>query len=197
MTYTVVARRGRELASLTVSPSPGVGKRAVWFGPKGVAVVQALSSRELARRAYELLDEPETALEVVLRDPMAGYRQALLVPREGEVQAFTGAGTVGAKGFVKARVGETELYCIGNGLASARVLIEACSVREEDPLKAVFDMAFAAEAAGGNATGSKSAALVYLGSFELFHEVEASPDPVKSLWSSLVAPTPLLALGRN
>jgi len=197
VTYTVVARRGEELASITVSPSPGVGSRAVWFGPKGIAVVQALSSKELARRAYELLGSPEEAIGVVLRDPMAGYRQALLVPRRGEVQSFTGAGVLGAKGFLKRKVGDLELYCAGNGLASGRVLFDACTASSRDPLRAVFDMAYAAEEAGGNATGSKSAALVYLGSFELFHEVPLSPDPVKSLWASLAAPTPLLALGRN
>ena len=197
MTYTVVARKGSEVASLTVSPTPGVGKRAIWWGPKGIAVVQALSSKELARRAYELLDDPEEALGIILNDPMAGYRQAILVPRRGKVQAFTGAGTLGAKGFVKARKGGLELYCIGNGLASPRALLEACRAGSGDPLRAVFDMAFAAEAAGGNATGSRSAALVYLGPFELFHEVEASPEPVKSLWASLVSPTPLLALRGN
>lgn len=154
-------------------------------------MVQGYSSRELAKAAYERIDDPEEALEVVLNDPLAGYRQAIVVPREGEVQSFTGVGTLPAKGFVKRRLGELELYCIGNGLANAKVLTSSCSTSSNDVLKAVFEVARVAEAYGGNRPGSKSAALVYLGNFSFFEEVLKSESPVHRLWAELVAPTPL------
>ncbi len=194
MTYAVAARKGKEIAVMVVSPRPRIAERAVAWGPKGVVVVQALSSKELAEKAYAMLEEPEKALEAILNDPLAGYRQALLLPRRGEVQAFTGMGTVPAKGFVKGRIGRTELYCIGNGLTSSRVLLEACKAGDEEPLRAVFDMALAAEEVGGNATGSRSAVLVYLGSFELFERVDESLNPVKEMLERVTSP-PLLAFG--
>jgi hypothetical protein len=74
------------------------------------------------------------------------------------------------------------------------VLLEACKAGGEEPLRAVFDMALAAEEAGGNATGSRSAVLVYLGSFELFERVDESLNPVKEMFERVASP-PLLAFG--
>ncbi len=175
ITYTVIARGKGFLASLTVSPRPGVGNRAIAYSKRGIAVVQALSSRELASKALRRAEAlgPRRAIEVILKDPKAGYRQALVVTLDGRWAAFTGMGTVPEKGHKR----RANLYCTGNGLKRG-TLDALCSVKSDDPLEAVLLAALEAESAGGNLWPSRSASLVIVGPTALKLDVYSSDDPV-------------------
>ena len=164
------------LASLTVSPRPGVGSRSIAFSRKGIAVVQALSSRELATRSLRAMERfgPQKALEeVILKDAKAGYRQAVLASVSGEWSAFTGMGVAPEKGHVS----RGQLICAGNGLKRG-VLRALCSVREKNPIIAVLSSALRGEEAGGNLWPSRSASLVIVGERALKVDVFSSEDPV-------------------
>ena len=183
-TYTVVAREGKTLVSVTVSPRPFVWKRVLAWDKSGIAIVQALSSKELAMRLLKSRDP----LETILKDPAATYRQALLVKRNGKHFHFTGLGTLEAKGFIKRK----DNYCIGNGLLSTEVLRNACKASSRDPLVRALEMVKRAEDYGGNAPGARSAALVYLGntSFTVFINTN---EPYESLKAELLGLAPLKA----
>ena len=172
------------IVSITVSPRPSVWKRAIAWDKSGIAVVQALSSKTLAK----LLLRSEDPEEVILKDPAASYRQALLLRRDGSYFHFTGLGTLEAKGFVK----RGNNYCIGNGLVSREVLREACKAKAKDPLRRALEMVKRAEDFGGNAPGASSVALVYLGltSFTVFVNTN---EPFEALKRELVALPPLKA----
>ena len=162
--------------SLTVSPRPGVGSRAIAFTADGIAVVQALSSRKLAFKILRLarsLGFERAVSEVMVSDPKGSYRQAIAVGMSGGWGAFTGFGTAPEKGHKR----EGNLFCAGNGLKRG-VLRAMCSIREPDPLKAVFLAALEAESAGGNLWSSRSASLVILGKGAIKLDVHSSDDPV-------------------
>ena len=159
-----------------MSPRPGVGSRAVAFSKRGVAVVQALSSRELAvqaLRAMERLGPQKAVEEVILKDPKASYRQAVLVTLKGEWAAFTGMATAPEKGHTS----KANLICVGNGLRRG-VLYSLCSTHERDPMIAVLSAALKAEERGGNLWPSRSASLVVLGKRHLKIDIFDSDDPV-------------------
>ncbi len=180
----MVARNGKTLVSVTVSPRPFVWRRVVAWGEEGIAVVQALSSRELAKKLLRSKDP----LQTILEDPAATYRQALLVRRDGKYFHFTGMGTLEAKGFVK----RNDNYCIGNGLLSKEVLINACKASSRDPLKRALEMVKRAEDVGGNAPGARSVALVYVGNatFTIFKNTK---EPFETLRDELLGLSPLKA----
>ena len=159
-------------------------KRALAWGEEGIAVVQALSSKELAKR----LLKSEDPLQTILEDPAATYRQALMVKRDGKYFHFTGMGTLEAKGFVKRK----DNYCIGNGLLSKEVLMDACKASSKDPLKRALEMVKRAEDMGGNAPGARSVALVYIGraTFTIFKNTK---EPFETLRDELLGLPPLKA----
>ena len=138
-----------------MSPRPYISHRAIAHSRHGVAIVQGLSSRALAREiAFKLANGPEKAIEdVLLKDKKAAYRQAVAISGKGEWYAFTGLGTAEEKGHGQCG----SVVYAGNGLKEGS-LRTVCSW-EGDPLFSVLRAALAVERKG-NLWPSKSAALV-------------------------------------
>lgn len=168
MTFSVLLTHGDVLVVGTASCVPGVG-RIVPHLSRGVgaAVSQARGDVAAGRRILAELREgaaPRDALTTALEaagDPQV--RQVAVVTAGGDAAARTGEACHEHHGE---RVGDGSVVC-GNLLTGPEVLDAAAealtSVGARGPVPAVLDALRAAEAAGGDARGRMSAALVAVG----------------------------------
>jgi uncharacterized Ntn-hydrolase superfamily protein len=166
MTYSIVAFQPEtgEFGVAVATRRTAVGARVPWLRSGcGAVASQAISNPWLAVAALDLLARgapAEAALEAALAlDPSPQDRQLHLVDGQGRTAAWTGSGAPDHKGNVRG----ANFSVAGNHLAAAEVIprtaeaFVAASGELADRLLAALD---AGDAAGGDARGRQSAALV-------------------------------------
>jgi uncharacterized Ntn-hydrolase superfamily protein len=166
MTYSIVAR-DPETGDLGVAVQTcnfAVGAGVPWArAGVGVVASQAFGEPAYGPRILDALDAGASASDAIVAaqalDPRAALRQLGVVTASGDSASFTGAMCVGEAGDLQG-----EGYAIqANMMANARVW-PAMSQAYESANGAFVDRLlaalFAAEAAGGDARGAMSAALV-------------------------------------
>ena len=167
-----------------------VGSVVTW----GRAGVGAVATQSMAEPAYgpRLLDalangeEPQTALDrLVAADPQGRFRQVACVRADGAVAAHTGAGCIAFAGH---RAGDG-FSAQANMMANDTVwgaMAQAFEAAQGSLARRLMAALDGAEAAGGDARGRQSAALLVVPAqgevwnrFEL--RVEDDPEPLEEL----------------
>ena len=193
MTYSIVAhdRESGELGVAVQSHWFSVGSVVPWARP-GVGAVATQANAEVAYgpRALALLERGTSAADalaaLLAEDPAAATRQVALVDAQGEVAVHTGERCIPFAGHAIA----DGVSAQANIMRSPRVWPEMIDAFRSSPgglterLLAALD---AGEAAGGDARGRQSAAiLVVPGSGEAWESavnlrVEDHPEPLREL----------------
>jgi uncharacterized Ntn-hydrolase superfamily protein len=166
VTASIVARDGGtgELGIAVFTAYPSVGMR-VAFAEAGVGVVatQARADRSFGPRGLQMLREGEDARTVVERliadDPDPSGRQLSVLSASGETAGFTGEGCVPYTGAV---AGDGR-RCQANMMATGDVpaaMAAAYAAAEGELSVRLLSALDAGEAAGGDARGRMSAALL-------------------------------------
>lgn len=193
MTYSIVARDPDtgELGAAVQSHWFSVGPIVPWARPGvGAAVTQANAEVSYGPRLLDLLASGLSATDALQRalaeDPQAQTRQVAVVDATGAVAAHTGASCIPHAGHA---VGEG-FSCQANIMVSDRVWpqmregFEAATGSLAQRLLAALD---AAEAAGGDARGRQSAALLVVPPegeawrSQVRLHVEDHPEPLREL----------------
>jgi uncharacterized Ntn-hydrolase superfamily protein len=186
MTFSVLAKEGRDFGVAVASGSIGVGKRVPW-AERGVGAVatQGFTRASYGPKILKLLREgmnPCECIEEALKgDPDREFRQILVLGDEGGA-AHSGRN---CPSFCGHAVGEN-FVCGGNLLASRKVLDAMVQGFQGETLAVRLLSSLTAGAkAGGDRRGQRSAALLLTGSPPIRLEVEDSRDPVSELWRRL------------
>jgi uncharacterized Ntn-hydrolase superfamily protein len=186
MTFSILAREGRDFGVAVASGSVGVGRRVPW-AERGIGAVatQGLTQPSYGPRILELLQKgltPEECLRgVLLSDSRREDRQVLVLAPAGYA-VHTGRNCLQFCGYA---VGEN-FVCGGNLLASRKVLEGMVEGFQGEKLVIRLLSSLTAGArAGGDRRGQRSAALLLAGSPPIRLEVEDSPDPISELWRRL------------
>ena len=175
MTYSLIARSGPHVAAATASYSLAVGNAVPALAPlAGGVVSQAFTNRLLRHHVLAELrrgSAADAALAAVQQlDQEWEKRQVAILPWAGTGAAHTGSGCSDWAGHL---VG-TDYVAAGNLLAGPQVLADAAHVLETELedlraarnesaaglAQALLNAMQAAEAAGGDARGRQSAALI-------------------------------------
>jgi uncharacterized Ntn-hydrolase superfamily protein len=165
-TYSIVARDPEtgEMGAAVQSHWFSVGSIVVW----GRAGVGAVATQSIAEPAYgpRLLDAlaggqaPQAALDALLAaDEAAGYRQVAVIGTAGAPATHTGAGCIAFAGHA---VGD-DVSVQANMMASVEVwpaMLRAYETAEGPLSRRMLAALRAAEAAGGDARGKQSSAMV-------------------------------------
>lgn len=165
MTFSIVARdpASGQLGGATQSQAFAVGTSVLWAAPGvGAVVTQSMGEPMYGElglgglRAGLTASEALTALRAV--DPHPERRQVAMVDRSGEVAVATGAACVAAAGH---RVGDG-VVAAANLMATEGVwddMVAAYEAAEGDLAVRLLAAMQAAESAGGDLRGRRSAAL--------------------------------------
>jgi uncharacterized Ntn-hydrolase superfamily protein len=197
MTFSIVARDPAtgDLGCAVQSKFLAVGAGAIHARAGiGAVATQALSNISFGPRGLALLEAGATAQQaldaLVASDSLPQRRQAAIVDAEGRAAAHTGSGCTGWAGHV---VGK-ETSCQGNMLVS-RATVDAMAEAMETGLDMRFPERLlcalaAGQAAGGDARGQQSAALLVVragGGYGGYSDrlidlrVDDSPLPIEEL----------------
>jgi len=190
MTYSIVALlpESGELGLAVATRRTAVGARVAFVRARvGAVASQAISNPWLGVAALDLLAcgaSAQAALEGALRrDPSPELRQLHLVDVRGRTAAWTGTeapdwkGHLGGEGFSVA----------GNHLAGPQVLqamVEAYGTARGDLAERLLAALQAGEAAGGDARGRQSAALIVVRDEPFPYvdlRVDDDPEPLVAL----------------
>ena len=197
MTYSIVALDPDtgELGIAAATGWPAIGAVVPWIEPGvGAVATQAQTNVDLGPLGLDLLRAGRPAAEAVESlvdgDDGRDRRQLGIVDAHGRSAAFTGAGCVAEAGHASAAGVSTQ----GNMLARPGVpeaMLEAFGVDGGDLAHRLLVALQAAEAAGGDARGVRSAALIVAPG-------EAGVRPWSRRFDLRIddAPTPLDDLGR-
>jgi uncharacterized Ntn-hydrolase superfamily protein len=197
-TFSIVARDPQ-------TGDMGVAVQSHWFSVGSIvswaeAGVGAVATQSFVDPGYGLkglglmrggTSAPEALQQLVKNDPQPDGRQVAMIDTQGRVDAYTGKAAVAAAGH---RVG-TQFSVQANMMATDRVWPAMASAFEQakgdlaDRMLAALD---AAQAAGGDARGKQSAALVvvkargtgrpWVGADKLFElRIEDHPEPLVEL----------------
>jgi uncharacterized Ntn-hydrolase superfamily protein len=197
-TFSIVARDPQ-------TGDMGVAVQSHWFSVGSIvswaeAGVGAVATQSFVDPGYGLkglglmrggTSAPEALQQLVKNDPQPDGRQVAMIDTQGRVDAYTGKAAVAAAGH---RVG-TQFSVQANMMATDRVWPAMASAFERakgdlaDRMLAALD---AAQAAGGDARGKQSAALVvvkargtgrpWVGADKLFElRIEDHPEPLVEL----------------
>jgi uncharacterized Ntn-hydrolase superfamily protein len=191
-TYSIVAhdQKTGECGVAVQSHWFSVGSVVTW----GRAGVGAVATQSIAEPAYgpRLLDaleageEPQAALErLVGDDPQGRFRQVAVVRADGQLAAHTGSGCIACAGHTTGESFSAQANMMSNDTVWGAMAhaFEAAEGTLPRRLLAALD---GAEAAGGDARGRQSAALLVVPAhgeewnrFEL--RVEDDPEPLREL----------------
>jgi len=186
MTFSILAREGRDFGVAVASGSVGVGRRVPWAERgTGAVATQGLTQPSYGPAILELLRKglaPGDCLKRVLRgDPEREERQVLVLGPAGHA-VHTGKNCLQFCGHA---VGE-DFVCGGNLLAGRKVLDAMVEgFRGETLAVKLLSSLTAGARAGGDRRGQRSAALLLTGSPPIKLEVVDSPDPISELWGRL------------
>jgi uncharacterized Ntn-hydrolase superfamily protein len=166
MTASIVARDADtgELGVAVFTAYPSVGMRVPFAEPGvGAVAIQGMGDRSFAPRALRRLREgadPAAVLEeLIVRDRAAATRQLAILSADGESAGFTGEGCVPCAGEVR---GES-CRCQANMMADAGVpeaMAAAFAAAQAELSVRLLAALEAGEAAGGDARGRMSAAIL-------------------------------------
>jgi len=193
MTYSIVARDPD-------SGELGVAVQSHWFSvgavvPWAVPGVGAVATQAAARVAYGPLalremrsgaSAGETLERLLADDANAAFRQVAVIDASGQTATHTGEACIGFAGHVDG----VQVSCQANMMASETVwpaMLEAYNSSSGSLAERLLSALDAAEAAGGDARGRQSAALLVVpGSGEDWEtlvslRVEDHPDPLGEL----------------
>jgi uncharacterized Ntn-hydrolase superfamily protein len=153
-----------ELGVAVFTAYPSVGMRVPFAEPGvGAAATQATAERSFGPRGLEMLRSGTPPAEVVdaliASDPGSAVRQLAILSADGSSAAFTGAACIDFKGEV---TGE-HCRCQANTMASDQVpgaMRDAFEAAEGELAVRLLAALVAGEAAGGDARGRMSAALL-------------------------------------
>ncbi len=193
MTYSLVAREA-ETGRLGVAVQShwfAVGAVVPWAAPGvGAVATQSVAEVTYGPRGLELLRAGASAQEaldrLVAQDHNASVRQVALVDSSGAVAVHTGADCVGFAGHVTG----DQVSCQANMMSSARVwpvMLEAFHAAEGDLARRLLGALDAAQAAGGDARGKQSAALLVVPAqgeawqTEVSLRIEDHPEPLQEM----------------
>lgn len=193
MTYSIVARDAAsgELGVAVQSHWFSVGSAVPWAAPGvGAVATQANAEVSYGPRALELLRSGRTAQEalnqLLAEDSAAASRQVAVMDAQGRAAVHTGSECIPFAGHV---VGEG-VSCQANIMVSADVwpeMLEAFQSAEGPLATRLIDALDGAEAAGGDARGRQSAALLVVGAqgeaweSQVALRVEDHPEPLAEL----------------
>ncbi len=156
MTFTIAARCSRTgeagLAMATVSLA--VGGLCPWFTSNGdVISSQAYASKRDGERMYRAMEEGKSAREAIevpkMQDPDIDYRQLLILPREGDLLAFSGDKCRPWSGH---QIGD-DFIVAGNVLAGERVIAAMAAAFQDSKTCDLAERLLRALEAGRDAGG--------------------------------------------
>jgi uncharacterized Ntn-hydrolase superfamily protein len=197
-TYSIVARDPStgELGAAVQSHWFSVGSIVTWARPGvGAVATQSIAEPAYGPRLLDALDAgsaPQAALGALLaEDEAAGYRQVAVIAPGGPPAVHTGAGCIAFAGHVAA----ADFTVQANMMASDRVWPEMARAFEAATgtlARRMLAALRAAEAAGGDARGKQSSAMVVVpaagepwrATVDL--RVEDHPEPLDELERLLV-----------
>jgi uncharacterized Ntn-hydrolase superfamily protein len=166
MTYSIVAFQPEtgEFGVAVATRRTAVGARVPWLQSGfGAAASQAISNPWLGRAALDLLSRgisAQAVLDAALAlDPSPDERQLHLVDAQGRTASWTGAQAPDHKGGVQG----ANFSVAGNHLATAEVVprtAAAFAAARGELADRLLEALDAGDAAGGDARGRQSAALV-------------------------------------
>jgi uncharacterized Ntn-hydrolase superfamily protein len=182
LTFSIIAKEGKEFGIGVASGSVGVGKRVPWV-ERGVGAVatQGLTEPSYGPRILELLRkglEPVRCLSYTLADdPLREFRQVLVLAETGGA-AHTGMNCPAFCGHV---VGEN--FVCGGNLLVGREVLEAMIAEFKGAFLAekLLSSLVAGAEAGGDRRGERSAAILITGPSPIRLEIEDSADPLVEL----------------
>lgn len=197
MTYSIVARDGKtgEMGVAVQSHFFSVGSLVTWArAGVGAVATQAMVDVKYGPLGLELMaggKSAEDALKALLSaDPDSDQRQVAMVDSKGGVAAHTGTGCIPEAGHATGK----GLSCQGNIMKSSRVWTAMRDAYESNGelsfAERLLSALEAAEAAGGDARGRQSAALLVVSpdlrpnpweGRQVELRVEDHPDPVAEL----------------
>jgi uncharacterized Ntn-hydrolase superfamily protein len=193
MTYSIVAHDpdSGQLGVAVQSHWFSVGPIVPWAAP-GVGAVATQANVEVSYgpRALELLasgtSAPDALAQLLAEDPSAASRQVAVIDARGQAAAHTGTNCIPFAGHVVGR----GVSCQANIMVSDRVWPAMLRTFEAAPgtlAERLLDALDAAQAAGGDARGQQSAALLVVGpdgepwETTVSLRVEDHPDPLAEL----------------
>jgi uncharacterized Ntn-hydrolase superfamily protein len=166
VTYSIVARDPRtgHMGVATQTQALAVGASVPWASPGyGVIATQSMGEPMYGELGLDMLRGGLTASEVLaaLRqvDPHPERRQVAMVDTGGGIDVYTGSGCVAEAGH---RITD-DAAALGNMVASAAVwedMVDAFEASQGPLASRLLDALHAAEAAGGDFRGRRSAALL-------------------------------------
>jgi uncharacterized Ntn-hydrolase superfamily protein len=166
VTYSIVARdpRSGEMGVATQTQALAVGASVPWASPGyGVIATQSMGEPMYGELGLDMLRGGLTAPEVLaaLRqvDPHPARRQVAMVDTGGEIAVYTGDGCVAEAGH---RVAD-DCAALANMVASPAVwedMVDAFEAARGPLASRLLEALHAAEAAGGDFRGRRSAALL-------------------------------------
>lgn len=166
MTASILGRDpgSGELGVAVFTAYPSVGMRVPFAEPGvGAVATQATAERSFGPRGLEMLRQgmaPDAVVDaLVASDPRSAVRQFAVLSASGESAGFTGAECVEYKGETTG----ADCRCQANGMASEGVpeaMRAAFETTEGELSMRLLSALVAGEAAGGDARGRMSAALL-------------------------------------
>ncbi len=192
VTFSIVARcrRTGQLGVAAATELPAVGKLLAYAAPgAGAVATQGTVNPYLGIDGVRMLAGGRAAAgealrEVLARDPAPGRRQLAMVDRAGRVAQWTGAG---CGGWAGERRGDG-FAAQGNLLAGPQVLQAAmgrmAAMGERPLVERLLAALEAGEAAGGDRRGTRSAAVLVVGTEEYplwDARVDEHPRPLEEL----------------
>lgn len=193
MTYSIVAHdpQSGQLGVAVQSHWFSVGPIVPWAAPGvGAVATQANAEVSYGPRALELLaagtSPPEALAKLLAEDPASASRQVAVMDAHGHVAAHTGTDCIPFAGHL---VGDG-VSCQANIMVSERVwpaMLETFQAAQGPLAGRLLDALDGAQAAGGDARGQQSAALLVVGPAGepwqtiVSLRVEDHPDPLAEL----------------
>ena len=189
MTYSIILREGKKIGIGVVSGSIAVGSRVPWvkYGTGGVAT-QGYTNVDLGPIILNLLKDydAERALNIAIsQDPLREKRQIGVMDAQGNIAVFTGTRTPGPGFYAKGN----DILCLGNLLKGREVVDALCqgATLRRDMAIRILNALSVAHAAGGDARGDRSAAIIIAGrdgpcEITINLRVDMSKEPVTKLW---------------